>query len=137
MENFKNHLRSLIQLALTDQYFDQPEEKYIHNLGKAHKIPENEIDDLIREQLKTKEPGKLTFSGLSEDEKLDYLLNIVQLMKVDHKIYLSEIKYCEDIAEKLGFKPKVIKKLSGHIYSDSAVSSKREELMHMIKNYQQ
>ena len=26
-------------------------------------------------------------------------------MKIDHEVFLSEIHYCEDIAEKLGFNP--------------------------------
>ncbi len=137
MENLKNHLRSLIQLALTDHCFDQAEEKYIRNLGEAHKISESEIDELLREQLKDKDHGRLTFSALSDDEKIDYLYNIVQLTKVDQKVYLSEIRYCEDVARKLGFSPKVVKKVSGHIYSDSIVSARREDLRRIIYSYQQ
>ena len=44
-------------------------------------------------------------------------------MKVDGDVYLSEIKYCESLSEKLGYSKKVIKMMSSKIYKDPSVST--------------
>ena len=49
-------------------------------------------------------------------------------MKIDNEVFLSEIKYCEDMAEKLGFKKKVVKTMSARIFSDPAITANRELL---------
>ncbi len=65
---------------------------------------------------------------LSDDEKFEYLYNIVQLMKIDSKIYLSEINFCEDMAVRLGFNKKVIGRLSRQIFSDPSITADKERL---------
>ena len=57
-------------------------------------------------------------------------------MKIDSQVYLSEIKYCEELAEKIGFKKSVISKLSSKIFSDPAITSNREALKREVKKFQ-
>jgi hypothetical protein len=64
------------------------------------------------------------------------LYNVVQLMKIDKEIYLSEIKYCEEVAEKLGFKKAVIAELSSKIYSDPSITSNKDSLKKAVLKYQ-
>ncbi len=133
MDNLKTHLKSLIQLAVSDQNFSQLEKMLIYAIGKAHKVPEADIDKLIEENLKSKGDTNLQFSALSFDDKFEYLYNIIQLMKIDNKVFLSEIKYCEGMAEKLGFKKQVVKTMSSRIFSDPSITSNREKLKNEVK----
>lgn len=115
-------LKYLVQLALVDNTFDDEEMKFVVNVGRANNMSEEEINTIINEGLKRKNFDDTEFIGLSFDQKFEYLVSIIELMKVDGKIYLSEINYCKDIAEKLGFKREIISKVTSKIHSDPALS---------------
>lgn len=115
-------LKYLVQLALVDNTFDDEEMKFVVNVGRANNMSEDEINSIINEGLKRKDFDNTEFIGLSFDQKFEYLVSIIELMKVDGKIYLSEINYCKDIAEKLGFKREVISKVTSKIHSDPSLS---------------
>lgn len=136
VENFKTHLRSLIQLALSDQKFDKEEQVWIYSIGKANKIPEKDIDELIKSEMSKKDVEHLSFSALSFDERFEYLYNLIQLMKIDNEVFLSEINYCQILAERLGFDKAIVKKLSSRIYSDPSITSDRELLRKQAKNFE-
>jgi hypothetical protein len=67
-------------------------------------------------------------ANFDPDEKFDCLFNVVQLMKIDGKVYQSEIDFCERVAIKLGYKPGVIANLSAYIYSDPTIVTKKSYL---------
>ncbi len=127
MNSFTTHLSMLIQLALTDNDFAGPEKGMIYMIGKANGIKETEIDGLVKRHL-NKEPVKIEFKALSEEERFEYLYNIVQLMKIDNEVFLSEIRFCEKMAERLGYQKAVIREVSSKIYSDPAITSDRHLL---------
>ena len=126
-------LKYLVQLALVDHAFDDRELEFIKNLGKANKISEEEIDTIVKDGLSRKDFIDDEFQGLSFDQKFEYLVNIIELMKIDGKIYLSEINYCKDIAEKLGFKRNVISKVSSKIHSEASLSVDWDTLKEEIR----
>jgi len=127
----KAQLSMLIKLANIDNDFADDEKNMIYMVGKANGVPEAEIDDLF------KNPEPLPqVTEMSDDEKFEYLYNVVQLMKIDKEIYLSEIKYCEEVAEKLGFKKGVIAELSSKIYSDPSITSNKDSLRKAVMKYQ-
>lgn len=136
MDNFKTHLRALIQLAISDQNFNVEERRLIYSIGKANHVPESEIDDLIQENLDKKGEVEISFSALSFDEKFQFLYDIIQLMKIDSKVFLSEIKYCEDLAGRLGFDKRVVKKLSSRIYADPSITGNRELLIKEARKFE-
>jgi hypothetical protein len=112
----------------------------IVSLAKANKVPEIEIMNLMDQNLKKKkrhdiELPKMDMPNMTSDEKFEYLYNIVQLMKVDSEVFLSEIRFCEDLAVKLGYDRKVISVLSQKIYSDPAITSDREKLQKEVEKY--
>ncbi|MEQ9288514.1 MAG: TerB family tellurite resistance protein [Cyclobacteriaceae bacterium] len=121
----------LIKLANIDNDFADDEKNMIYMVGKANGVPEEEIDNL----LDNPEPLPPIIE-MSDDEKFEYLYNVVQLMKIDKEIYLSEIKYCEEVAEKLGFRKAVIAELSSKIYSDPSITSNKESLKKAVLKYQ-
>lgn len=133
--NFHTQMSILIQLSLIDNQLSSLEKRYIYALGKANQMPEKEIDNLFEELLSKKNHNFPDLGRLSEDDKFDYLYNIVQLMKVDRKVYLSEIRFCQQLATKLGYKRAVVAELSSNIYSDPALTTDRGRLKETVQKY--
>lgn len=129
--SIKSQLSTLIQLAKIDGEFAGEERELIMILGKANGLAETDILHLVDN------PEPLPpLSTMSDEDRFEYLYNIVQLMKIDSQVYLSEIKYCEELAEKLGYKKSVISKLSSKVFSDPSITSNREALKREVKKYQ-
>lgn len=140
MTNINNQLNHLIALALIDNNFSTKEKNMIVSLAKANKIPEVEILELMDKSLKKRKQSdielpKMSVPDMTSEEKFEYLYNIVQLMKVDSEVFLSEIRFCEDLAVKLGYSRKVISVLSQKIFSDPAITSDREKLQQEVAKY--
>lgn len=129
---YERQLNILSQLAYSDQDISEHEKQFITIIGKANGMSEEKIENIINNP----EPiGDLR--SLGDDEKFEYLYNVVQLMKIDGKVYKSEIVFCQDMAEKLGYKKKVISELSSYIYSDPSITTNREALKAKVKKFQQ
>ncbi len=130
--SIKAKLSVLVQLANIDGDFAGEERDLIYMIGKANGIGEDEINNMVEN------PEPLPpLSTMSEDDKFEYLFHLVQLMKIDSQVYLSEIKFCEELAEKLGFKRNVISELSARIYSDPAIASDVASLKREVRKHRQ
>lgn len=128
--SIKSKLSVLVQLANIDGEFAGEEKELIYMIGKANGISQSEIDNMVEN------PEPLPpLSTMSDDDKFEYLFHLVQLMKIDSQVYLSEIKFCEELAEKLGFKRNVISELSSRIYSDPSITSDVSSLKRAIKKF--
>lgn len=129
--SIRSQLSTLIELAKIDGEFAGEERMMIMMVGKANGLKEEEIMDLVEN------PESLPpLSTMSAEDRFEYLYNIVQLMKIDSQVYLSEIKFCEELAEKLGYKKNVISALSSRIFSDPGITSNREALKRAVKKYE-
>jgi len=124
--NSNNHLKALIQLSFIDGKFDAPEKDYVLSIAEANGIKEEEIDLLIKDIVEKKEIQEVNYQGLLDEERIDYLYDIIQLMKIDGEVYLSEIKYCESVAEKLGFDKGVVIDISSRVYSDPNIKADKD-----------
>ena len=120
----KEQLNVLINLAASDSKVAEKEAKVIHMIGKANGLSREEIDGMLKAP---KPIGDL--SAFSEDQKFENLYYLIQLMKSDGQVFKSEIHFCEQIAEKLGYKKGVVAELSSKIYSDPTITSDRKMLM--------
>jgi uncharacterized tellurite resistance protein B-like protein len=120
----KETLNVLINLAASDKQVGEKEAKTIHMIGKSHGLTKEEVNAMIE---KPSPIGNL--SGLTEDEKFENLYHLIQLMKSDGHVFKSEMHFCEQIAEKLGYKKTVIAELSSKIYSDPTITADRKSLM--------
>ncbi|NJN25952.1 MAG: TerB family tellurite resistance protein [Cyclobacteriaceae bacterium] len=116
-------LNILIQLATIDGSLASKERKLIEHIAKVNNVDEAEIKQMLNKPLPI--PDLL---HLSEDERFEYLYMVIQLMKIDGQVFKSEIVFCEDIAERLGYKKKVVSELSKNIYSDPSITADREML---------
>ena len=126
----KRQLNILIQLATIDGTLAGKERKLIEHMARVNNIDENEISELLNQ------PQPIAnLANLTEDERFEYLYMDIQLMKIDGQVFKSEIVFCEDIAEKLGFKKKVVAELSKYIYSDPSITSDRQMLRNRAAKY--
>lgn len=119
----KRQLNILIQLATIDGTLAGKEKKLIEHMAKINNIDESELSVLLNN------PQPIAnMANLTEDERFEYLYMVIQLMKIDGQVFKSEIVFCEEIAEKLGFRKKVVAELSKYIYSDPSITSDRQML---------
>lgn len=129
--SIKSKLSVLVQLANIDDDFAGEEKDLIYMIGKANGVSEEEINAMVENP----EPIP-PLSTLTEDDRFEYLYHLVQLMKIDSQVYLSEIKFCEELAEKLGFRKNVISELSARVYSDPSITSDVASLKRAVKKHQ-
>jgi uncharacterized tellurite resistance protein B-like protein len=99
----KKKLNILIQLAEADKHFAATEREMILKIAQDRKFPEDEVNQLIRNP----EPID-TLGALSSDQKFDYLMDCIDLIFVDQKVFESEVIFTKSIAIKLGFKKNVV-----------------------------
>lgn len=119
----KEQLNVLINLAASDRSVGEKEAKVIHLIGKANGLSKDEVEGMMKNP---KPIGDL--SVFSEDQKFENLYHLIQLMKSDGQVFKSEIHFCEQIAEKLGYKKAVVGELSSRIYSDPTITADRKLL---------
>lgn len=121
--NKKTELNILINLAASDSKIEEREAKLIRMVAQANGIPKEETDAMIQN------PQPITnISALTADEKFEHLYYLIQMMKMDGQVFKSEIIFCENIAEKMGYKKGIVAELSQHIYSDPSITADREML---------
>ena len=119
----KSELNILINLAASDNKVEDKEAKLIHAIAKANGIEKDDVDAMIRNPKPIADA-----SGMTQEEKFAHLYYLIQLMKMDGQVFRSEIVFCEQVAEKLGFKKGVVGELSAHIDSDPSITSDRDML---------
>jgi len=119
----KEQLNVLINLATSDRSVGEHESKVIHMIGKANGLTKAEVDEMLKRPLPIGDLSKFT-----EDQKFESLYHLIQLMKSDGQVFRSEIHFCEQIAEKLGYKKAVVGELSSKIYSDPTITADRKML---------
>ena len=108
----------LVHLSKADKFVAAEESELIHRIGKRGGLSVDQVENIIDNPKPIQ-----NLKDLPPDEKFDYLFNIIQLMKVDGKIYQTEIEFCEKVALRLGYKPGVIADLSAYIYSDPDINT--------------
>lgn len=127
----KTQLGMLVQLATIDNELANSESKWLQKIGLGIGLKEDEIEEVFRKP----HHGHASFSHLSTEERFEYLYNLIQLMKIDGKIFLSEIDFCKKAAEKLGFEPAVVKALSSGIFADPSITADRDQLLKKAMKY--
>lgn len=123
-------LHLLVNLARIDGNLDSKEKDMIFSIGTAHGLGKDEIEDII-----SNPESEIELEELSEDEKLEYLCNLVQLMKIDGKVYNGEIVYCQNIATRLGYDKDVILELYKVIYSDPSVRVPESMIREIVEKF--
>jgi uncharacterized tellurite resistance protein B-like protein len=123
-------LRVLVKLAKVDGHVDKKERGLIHSIASANKIQSERVEELLAEHGQS-----INFSELNEAERIDCLFNMVQLMKIDGHTYNSELAYCQEIAERIGFKNGVIMELYTLIYTDPSIKVPHSMIEETARKY--
>jgi uncharacterized tellurite resistance protein B-like protein len=126
----KDQLNVLINLAARDNMVAEKESQVIHLIAKANGVSKEEVNAMLR---KPQPIGNL--DALTEDQKFENLYHLIQLMKSDGQVFKSEINFCEQVAEKLGYKKGVVAELSSRIYSNPSITADRKLLMDRARKF--
>jgi uncharacterized membrane protein YebE (DUF533 family) len=126
----KAELNVLINLAASDKNVAERESKLIQTIAKANGISKDEVDQMMNN------PKPINnINSLTHDEKFEHLYYLIQLMKMDGQVFRSEIVFCEQIAEKLGYKKGVVAEISQHVYSDPSITADRDMIKQKAEKF--
>lgn len=133
--NKTEKFKILIRLALIDNQFMDSERKLIEDFAKIQQFGAAELEALIQEELKNKDQvnREALDPDLDFESKIEILADLVKVMKIDGKVYLSEIRFCEDIAKILGFEAKSIGVLSEIVHNEVPID--RAAMQKKMKKY--
>jgi hypothetical protein len=103
-------LKLLINLAQIDGEVGEKERNYVFNIGRA-----NGLAEIVVEPLFGTSHALIVPDNLNNAQKFDYIFSLVQLMKIDERLYQDEIRYCSKVAAKLGYDEAVMFDLMLHV----------------------
>lgn len=124
--------KALIGLAKADGEFDMNEKLFISYLAEKQGLSIKQL----KEQLKNADSMSDLANELDYDDKIEILTYLVKLMKADGKVLMSEIKYCERMAQAFGFEEKSIGFLSGALNENPRIEPNFGLIKHGMKKYQ-
>ena len=119
-----------MQLARVDGIVVQEEIDLITEIAIKFGMTSDEISACFEDPSKI---GDLT--DLPSDEKYEHIYNMVQLMKIDGRLYKEEIQYCAKMATRLGYDEEVLTELMLKIYSDPHITTDKDSLKSAIQKY--
>lgn len=123
-------IKLLISLAQIDGTVAEREQNYIINIGRANGIYPDQITPLFNVRSELIVPDNLT-----ADQKFDYIFSLVQLMKIDERMYKEEILFCSKIAAKLGYNQDVMFDLMLHVKSAVMAEDEMTALRKLTEKY--
>ncbi|NJM26260.1 MAG: TerB family tellurite resistance protein [Bacteroidia bacterium] len=125
-----SQLKLLVNLAYIDGEVAEREKAYITNIGLANGLTEDQISPLFDQKHEV-----IIGDDLTPDEKFDYLFRLVQLMKIDERLYQEEIKYCSKVASRLGYDQAVMFELMLNVRNATMNSDEIETLKTLTLKY--
>ena len=127
--SIEQEISVLSSAAQCDGDLDKREYDYIMNLGQAHGMERERIQEIIDSR------QELNLDNLSDDEKFEILYNIVIIMKVDGKVYNEEILFCQNIASRLGYEYEAIMELYPHVHARVKVAGMKKQLQRKVEKF--
>lgn len=99
----KSHLRHMVRLAYADGDFHAKEKKFILRVGKENGLSRKEIDEIIEN------PTAIELHiPESRDEKFEQIFDLVNLMIKDGHVTDAELEFCQELANRLGFRKVIV-----------------------------
>jgi uncharacterized tellurite resistance protein B-like protein len=123
-------MKLLINLARIDGDIAERERHYIHNIGVANDLPNEKTELLFEQRHELIVPDDLT-----NDQRFEYIFSLVQLMKIDERMYKEEILFCSKIAAKLGYSEQVMFDLMLHVRGASMDDDEMAALKKLTEKY--
>ncbi|RAV99900.1 hypothetical protein [Pseudochryseolinea flava] len=123
-------MKLLINLAQIDGKVADRERNYIINIGRANNIYPDEVIPMFDQRHSLIVPD-----NLNVDQKFSYIFSLVQLMKIDERMYKEEIMFCSKIAATLGYDQQVMFDLMLHVKSAAMAPDEMEALKVLTLRY--
>lgn len=123
-------MKLLINLAKVDGQVADNEKNYLINIGRANGIYPDEIYPLFTQNHDVPVP-----SGLTDDQKFDLLFSLVQLMKLDERMYREEIAFCGQVASRLGYQKQAMFELLSRVKSSRMDATEMENLKKVTQSF--
>ena len=123
-------MKLLISLAQIDGKVADRERNYIINIGRANGIYPDQVVPLFTQRHEVIVP-----QNLNDDHKFEYIFSLVQLMKIDERMYREEILFCSKIASSLGYDKEVMFELMLHVKSIAMKEDEMSSLKTMIQKF--
>jgi len=125
-----SQMKLLISLAQIDGIVAPRERNYIINIGRANNFYPDQVLPLFEQRHTLIVP-----QDLSDDQKFDYLFSLVQLMKIDDRMYKEEIMFCSKIASTLGYEQQVMFELLLHGKVVAMTEDEMANLKNLVQKY--
>jgi uncharacterized tellurite resistance protein B-like protein len=125
----KEQLKLLINLARVDGEVVDQEKQYIINIGVANQVSEAEVLNLFTQKHEAVVPA-----GLSAEERFNCIFSLVQLMKIDERLYPEETKFCAHVAAKLGYDEMAMVELLLNVKAGMK-ADETQSLQELVKHY--
>ena len=125
-----NQMKLLISLAQIDGIVAPRERNYIINIGRANNFYPDQVQPLFEQRHTLIVP-----QDLSDDQKFDCLFSLVQLMKIDERMYKEEIMFCSKIAGNLGYDQQVMFELLLHVKATAMTEEETAGLKILVQKY--
>jgi uncharacterized tellurite resistance protein B-like protein len=123
-------LNVMVQLAKADGKVAAVEYDFIKRIAADNGIPESELKRLFEE-----DETKIHIGSLSDDRKFDYIYNLTKLMEIDGTIRIEEYKFCNRIANKLGYRETVLTDLIYHVQANKGMDRDMVRLKEKAKRH--
>ena len=123
-------LKLLISLAQIDGVIAEQEMQYILNIGKANGLQAPEIESLV-----DRVHALVVPVDLNDDDRFNYLLSMVQLMKADEKMFKEELLFCKKMAGNLGYDPQALFDMLLYVKSSEMSDQEKADLKASIAKY--
>lgn len=119
----KSHLVNLVALAKADGHIDEREMNFIVAVGKRNGMRADDIRSLV---------GNASNVHLvipdNDSERFDQIFDLVDMMLADGVVDDTEINFCVDMAEKLGFRKDIVSVLVRRISQGVKDGFPREQI---------
>jgi len=123
-------MKLLINLAQIDGKVAVRERNYIINIGRANGFYPDEIEPLFDQRHDLIVPKDLT-----DADKFKYVFSMVQLMKIDERMYKEEIMFCSTIASSIGYQKQVMFDLMLHVKGTEMTETEIADLKGLTEKY--
>lgn len=123
-------IKALVNLSAADGTLAEKEKNFIMNIGKAHDIRETDLEELLRQKHDVIIP-----EDLSEEHRFDFIFSLIQLMKIDERMYKEELSFCAQIVEKLGYDKQVMFDLLLHVHSGEMPEDEKSWVRDLTRRY--
>jgi uncharacterized tellurite resistance protein B-like protein len=128
--NDLSRMKLLINLAKADGQVADKEKNYLINIGRANGIYPDEIYPLF-----TQSHEVLVPADMNDDQKFDLIFTLIQLMKLDERMYREEIAFCGQVASRLGYNKQAMFELLSQVRSAGMDASEMDSLKQLTQNF--